>query len=550
MKIAIAQIDTTIGAFAQTHDKILQMCQEAVGKGADLILFPELCITGYPPQDLLEQDDFLDSADHTLNQLVQNISGIYAVLGTVLRNPRKRGKRLFNSAVVIGDGEILSTVHKRLLPTYDVFDEARYFAPGPPSAPVEILGRRIGITICEDAWNEVDGCPWCEQYEFDPVADLVSAGAELIINISASPFCVGKRAVRKSIFSQCARRHRVPFLFCNAVGGQDSLVFDGSSMGISERGELFASGAEFKEELFLLDSDKGEGTLAEWNQQDEAQILQALQLALRDYMGKCGIDKVTLGLSGGIDSALTAAVAAMAIGRENVLGILMPSPYTSTESIEDATALATALGIETVTLPISAIFSSYVDTLSDLFRGRPMDVTEENIQARIRGNLLMAVSNKFGHMVLSTGNKSEFAVGYCTLYGDMTGGYALISDVPKTMVYRVCRYINSLNPVIPERMFTKPPSAELRPDQKDEDDLPPYEILDPIVELYLEQRMSPGEIVAQGFGREDVRRVISLIERNEYKRYQAAPGPKITSKAFNCGRRYPIAHGFRNWQQI
>ncbi len=544
VQIALAQIDSTIGAFEKNSRKIAELCSKAARKGAELVIFPELALTGYPPRDLLERPDFVEAAGRALEGLSGQISETCCLLGTIRPNPSGRAKPLFNSAVLLGNGQILAEVHKRLLPTYDVFDEARYFAPGPSSDPVEFKGLRLGVTICEDAWNEAEGCAWCEHYADDPVAELAEKGAQAIINISASPFTVGKRALRQEIFSKAAARFRLPFIFCNAVGGQDCLVFDGSSMAIGPDGRLFAASAEFREELLLIDISRCEGPISRWSESDEAQILSALELALKDYMGKCGIRSVTLGLSGGIDSALTAAIAVRALGPENVLGVLMPSAYTSKESIEDARQLAEALEIETVTLPITDIFASYIETLSDLFEGHPVDVTEENIQARIRGNLLMAISNKFGHMVLSTGNKSELAVGYCTLYGDMTGGYALISDLPKTMVYKVARYVNSLSPVIPERVFVKPPSAELRPGQTDQDDLPPYEVLDPILELYLEQRLSARQIVEEGFRPEDVKRVISLVERNEYKRFQAAPGPKITSKAFCCGRRYPIAQGF------
>lgn len=548
MQIALAQIDSTIGAFEENCARILSACKQAAARGADLVVFPELALTGYPPKDLLERPDFVEAAARALEGLkarIHEVAGDTAcLLGTIRPSRSGAGKPLHNSAVLLQSGRILAEVHKRLLPTYDVFDEARYFAPGDRSEPVAFKSLRLGITICEDAWNEAQGCSWCEHYQADPVADLAAAGADVIINISASPFIVGKRELRRRLFSAQAARFKLPFLFCNSVGGQDCLVFDGASMAISPEGRLFSSVAQFREETCFAELPQCRGKLAAWDEEDEAQILAALELALKDYMAKCGIGSVTLGLSGGIDSALTAAIAARALGPDKVLGVLMPSAYTSRESIEDAEALAAALEIETVTLPITDIFASYMDTLSELFEGRAVDVTEENIQARIRGNLLMAISNKFGHMVLSTGNKSELAVGYCTLYGDMTGGYALISDLPKTMVYRVARHLNSLRPVIPERIFIKPPSAELRPGQTDQDDLPPYEVLDPILELYLEQRMSARQIVERGFSKEDVRRVISLVERNEYKRFQAAPGPKITSKAFCCGRRYPIAQGF------
>ena len=545
LKIALAQINPTIGAFEQIRQAIKHECLTAKGRGCDLIVFPELCITGYPPKDLLERSDFVEEAEKSLAILVEEIDGIGVLVGTVTKNRSGVGKPLYNSAVLFENGKIIATVHKQLLPTYDVFDEARYFRPGPKADPVSFRGASLGITICEDIWNEPTLCPHCETYDRDPVGDLCQKGAQLIINISSSPFSIGKVEVREKILSGIAEKYNVPTIYCNSVGGQDCLVFDGASVCFLPNKQCIARAYQFKSDLVFADLKTQKGTLRPTAASEEEQIASALILALRDYTRRCSIKKVTLGLSGGIDSSLTALLATLALGPDNVLGVLMPSAYTSKESIEDAKALADNLGIPTVTLSIVPVFQAYLDVLSDIFEGLPMNVAEENIQARIRGNLLMAISNKLGHMVLSTGNKSELAVGYCTLYGDMSGGYALISDLPKTMVYKVADFLNKQYFCIPKRVFEKPPSAELRPDQTDQDDLPPYEVLDPILELYMEQKLSPSQIVQHGFDKETVKRIVSLVDRNEYKRLQAPLGPKITMKAFCCGRRYPVAHGYR-----
>ncbi len=545
MKIALAQTNHTIGAFEENLENIARVSQKALGKGARLVIFPELALAGYPPKDLLERPDFVKKANIALERLCEKRLNIAILLGTITENTTGIGKPLFNSAVLIDNGRIVSTIHKQLLPTYDVFDEARYFKEGDIQDPVTLEDLKIGITICEDIWNEPGLCPKCESYERDPVKELVKKGVDLLVNISSSPFCIGKLELRKNILKALSIQYNIPFLYCNSVGGQDCLVFDGASFCMSQDGQVVCQAHPFEEDLVIYDTYTKRGEIHSVYSCDEEAVSMALVLALRDYTRRCGIKKVTLGLSGGIDSSLTACLAVDALGRKNVLGVLMPSPYTSKESIEDALELARNLNIETVTLPITEIFESYMKTLNGIFSGLPMNVTEENIQARIRGNLLMAISNKLGHMVLSTGNKSEFAVGYCTLYGDMSGGYALISDVPKQLVYRVSRFINRKHQVIPERVFEKPPSAELRPNQKDQDDLPPYEILDPILELYLEERLSVDEICKRGFDEETVKRIVRMVDRNEYKRIQAPLGPKITSKAFCCGRRYPVAHGYR-----
>ncbi len=545
MRIALAQIDSTIGAFGENVDAMVAICDEARDRGCDLVVFPELSITGYPPRDLLERKDFVTGALDALDELMSRVRGIGVLCGTITRNDSGVGKPLFNSAVLFEQGKLLHMVHKRLLPSYDVFDETRYFKPGPASEPVCFHGLHLGITICEDIWNEPEFCPSCETYDIDPVEDLARRGAAFFINISASPFCLEKPEIRARIIRGLAKKYHSPFLYCNAAGGQDCLVFDGRSFGVRPDGEIFAQASDFCQDLLIVETSDLSGDVKEISSSPEEQVFKALVLALRDYTRRCGITKVTLGLSGGIDSSLTACLAVEALGRPNVLGAIMPSAYTSKESLEDARLLAANLGIEIVHLPISLIFEAYLQTLEEPFSGLPMDVTEENIQARIRGNLLMALSNKLGYMVLSTGNKSELAVGYCTLYGDMSGGYALISDVPKTLVYKVARYVNRHEQFIPERVFQKPPSAELRPGQKDEDDLPPYHILDPVLELYLEKRFTPREIIARGFEEAMVKRIVRMVDSNEYKRVQAPLGPKVTGKAFCCGRRYPVAHGFR-----
>ncbi len=545
MKIALAQINPTIGAFEETRQMICEHCQRARGKGCELVIFPELAITGYPPRDLLERPDFIKQAARSLSILVNEIRGIGVLVGTVTENRSGVGKPLYNSAVLFEDGNLLATFHKQLLPTYDVFDEARYFRPGPVSEPVYFHGKRLGVTICEDIWNEPALCPHCESYDRDPVEDLFKKGADVLINISSSPFSLGKLELRQNILSGIADRYNAPVIYCNSVGGQDCLVFDGASLCMAPGEKIISRAGQFCEDQVMVDLDAQTGEVRQGPVCHEEQVVSALVLALKDYTRRCSIKKVTLGLSGGIDSSLTAVLAVKAMGKENVLGVLMPSAYTSRESLEDAKALAKNLGIKTVTLSIVPVFDAYLEVLSTVFEGLPMDVTEENIQARIRGNLLMAISNKLGHMVLSTGNKSELAVGYCTLYGDMSGGYALISDLPKTLVYKVARFVNEKEAFIPERVFEKPPSAELRPGQTDQDDLPPYEVLDPILEYYMEQRLSPLEIVEMGFDKETVKRVISMVDKNEYKRLQAPLGPKITVKAFCCGRRYPVAHAYR-----
>ena len=541
MKIALGQINPTVGDFAGNARKIIDFAQAAKSQGAGLILFPELSVCGYPPRDLVERTSFVVHNRESAEHIAAETHGIAVICGLVTPAHADTGKSVMNSAALLIDGNIKFVQSKMLLPTYDVFDEMRNFAPARSQALLPFCGKQMALTICEDAWN--DKHFWNRRlYSFDPVEALVQAGGNFVLNISASPFWAGKRELRREMLATIARNDHVPVAFVNQVGGNDSLVFDGSSMVLDRDGKVIAQGKSFEEDLVLFDSDLLTGELHEQIEGEEASTYSALVLGTRDYIRKCGFRQAIIGLSGGIDSALTAAIAVEAIGPENVIGVGMPGPYSSPGSITDAKALATNLGICFEILPITDIFAGYCKVLREVFEGRSEDVTEENIQSRIRGSLLMALSNKFGALVLSTGNKSELGVGYCTLYGDMAGGLAVISDVPKTMVYRLSRYVNSRSPVIPAATLEKPPSAELRPGQMDSDSLPPYDVLDAILEDYVEQAHSAEEIARDhGFAVEVVRSVIRMIERNEYKRQQAAPGIKISSKAFGYGRRFPIA---------
>ena len=520
---------------------MVQFARRAKAHGAELILFPELSVCGYPPRDLVERPSFVAHNLEAVERIAAEARGIAIICGLVTRAQSEAGKSVLNSAALLKDGKIAFLQSKMLLPSYDVFDEMRNFAPAKSQALFPFSGKQMALTICEDAWNDKQF--WNKPlYPFDPVESLVKAGGNFILNISASPFWVGKRELRQDMLATIARKYKLPVLMVNQVGGNDSLIFDGSSLAFNPAGEVIARGKSFAEDLIYVDSDQGTGDLLEQPEGEEASVYGALVLGTRDYVRKCGFGQVIVGLSGGIDSALTAAIAVEAIGKENVMGVGMPGPYSSRGSVDDARHLAKNLGIRFELLPISDVFDSYKKTLAHTFAGRPEDVTEENMQARIRGALLMALSNKFGSIVLSTGNKSEISVGYCTLYGDMVGGLAVISDVPKTMVYRLSKYVNSRAQVIPEGTLEKPPSAELRPDQKDTDSLPEYEVLDVILEDYVEDSRTPEQIIAdRGFAPEQVRRVIRMVERSEYKRQQAAPGLKISTKAFGYGRRFPIA---------
>ncbi|MGD9106360.1 MAG: NAD+ synthase [Desulfobacterales bacterium] len=546
MKIAIAQINPIIGDFNYNFGKIKYFADKAVALNCDMVVFSELVISGYPPRDLLEKNDFIDANFACLNRLLSSIKGIGVICGFVDKNFTDKGKPLFNSAVHFEDGQILHKVHKRLLPTYDIFDESRYFEPGRESLPYPYKGHRIGLTVCEDAWNDEDIFRR-RLYATDPVALVVKAGADLVINVSASPFYVGTREFRWNMFGSMARKYGVPLIFANQVGGNDSVLFDGISTVFDKNGNVVTRACDFDEDLIVFDSESpelSEGDLHLIANSDTESILKALVMGTRDYVTKCGFSKVVVGLSGGIDSALTACIAVQALGRENVSVVFMPSQYTSKENFEDTQKLAENLGIVLTRIPIDGIFREFLKFISPSFNKKEPDITEQNVQARIRGTILMGLSNKHGSLVLSTGNKSELAVGYCTLYGDMTGGLAVISDIPKTTVYDLARFINLEKEFIPPRIITKAPSAELKPDQTDQDDLPSYELLDSILKAYIEDLKGADELVQMGFERDIVEEVIFKVDRNEYKRYQAAPGLKVTSKAFGYGRNYPIVQGY------
>jgi len=541
VKIALGQINPTVGDFSGNAAKIIDFSRRARAAGAGLILFPELSVCGYPPRDLVERPTFVARNRTSAERIAAETAGIAVICGLVTPAHSDTGKAVMNSAALLMDGKVAFVQSKMLLPTYDVFDEMRNFAPAKSQELFSFCGNRMALTICEDAWNDKQF--WVKRlYTVDPVESLMKAGGNFVLNISASPFWIGKGELRRDMLASIARQHQVPVVLVNQVGGNDSLVFDGSSIVLNREGNVIAQGKSFEEDLIYFDSQDFSGEMHDQVAGDEASAYSALVLGTRDYMHKCGFQKAIIGLSGGIDSALTAVIAADAVGRENVIGVGMPGPYSSPGSIEDARALAKNLGIRFELLSINPAYEAYRGTLQQVFSGQKEDVTEENIQARARGTLLMALSNKFGAIVLSTGNKSELGVGYCTLYGDMVGGLAVISDVPKTLVYRLSEYANSRYPAIPRATLEKPPSAELRPNQKDSDSLPPYEILDAILDDYVEDSHPAEQIAAdRGFDIEVVRRVIRLVDRAEYKRQQAAPGLKISPKAFGYGRRFPIA---------
>jgi NAD+ synthase (glutamine-hydrolysing) len=544
MKVTLAQLNSFVGDIEGNKSKIMNTVSQQNEAKSDLVVFPELFLVGYPPKDLLERPWFIDKAQQAIKELVQ-FSARYPhtgiLFGAPLPTSKKVGKRLYNSAVLIYQGRILGIQHKSLLPTYDVFDEMRYFAPSPEINTFAFKGERLGISICEDAWNDPELWPTGSFYSFDPIEVLADQGATLFVNISASPFFMGKEDIRFRLLRRHAQRHGRPFLFINQVGANDELIFDGCSLGLDRAGEPFAVCPSFTEHIQSVDSE-APGRPGLYIPPDRIEsVCQALVLGVRDYMRKCGFSKAVVGLSGGIDSALTCCLAKEAIGGENVLGLSMPSPYSSKGSVEDSRSLAAHIGIGFQVMPVTTIYQAYLETLKEYFKGKEPDVTEENIQARIRGNILMALANKFGYLVLSTGNKSELAVGYCTLYGDMSGGLAVISDVPKTMVYELAAFVNRHSEIIPREIIDKPPSAELRPNQVDLDNLPPYPVLDKILHDYIEENRSVEEIISLGFDRETVTKVARMVDKNEFKRKQAAPGLKITTKAFGLGRRMPIA---------
>ncbi|MBD2692933.1 NAD+ synthase [Anabaena catenula] len=551
MKIAIAQLNPIIGDLLGNSQKILETAQKAVSENVRLLLTPELSLCGYPPRDLLLNPSFVEAMDFTLQQLAKDLPANLAVLvGTVVKNTEAHitgGKNLFNSIALLEAGKVKQYFHKRLLPTYDVFDENRYFQPGLQANYFTLDDINIGVTICEDLWNNEEF--WGKRsYAVNPIADLSNLGVDLIVNLSASPYTVGKQKLREAMLQHSAVNFKHPVIYTNQIGGNDDLIFDGRSFAVNQHGEIICRAKGFKADLVVVEFDEIQrdlqlGSVSPADESEDEEIWQALVLGVKDYIQKCRFSQVILGLSGGVDSALVAAIATAALGKENVFGVLMPSPYSSQHSISDALALGENLGIKTHILPIGELMQAFDHTLADLFAGTEFGIAEENIQSRIRGNLLMAIANKFGHLLLSTGNKSEMAVGYCTLYGDMNGGLAVIADVPKTRVYSLCHWLNAYNQteIIPQNILTKAPSAELKPGQVDQDSLPAYEILDDILERLIHNHQSAAQIVAAGHDSVIVNRVLQMVARAEFKRRQAPPGLKITDRAFGTGWRMPIA---------
>ena len=549
MKIAIAQINPTIGEIAGNASQILQFARQAEQQNVSLLITPELSLCGYPPKDLLLNGSFIEDMAATIEQLAHDLPQNMAVLvGCVQINDKfhqSGGKPLFNSAALLHQGKVEQVFHKRLLPNYDVFDEHRYFEPGLQINSFSFSSLKVGVTICEDFWNDEDF--WGKRsYATNPIADLAALNVDLIVNLSASPYSAAKPHLREAMLRHAAIRHQKPIIYANQVGANDDLIFDGCSVIFNRQGEVIGRAKAFETDLLVVEFDEQlvdlqPSIITPMPENDDEEIYQALVLGVRDYSRKCGFTKVVIGLSGGVDSALVAQIATSALGKENVLAVLMPSPYSSDHSVQDALHLAKNLGIQTQTLPIGDLMKGYDTTLEPLFVNTSFGLAEENIQSRIRGNLLMAIANKFGYLLLSTGNKSEMAVGYCTLYGDMNGGLAAIADVPKTRVYSICNWINRHNEIIPTNILTKPPSAELKPGQVDADSLPPYEVLDDILHRSIHNYQSAAQIVAAGHDKATVTRILALVARSEFKRRQAPPGLKITDRAFGTGWRMPIA---------
>lgn len=540
----MAQINPTIGDLEGNLGRIRNAIEEGGALGADLVVFSEMALSGYPCRDLLDKPEFISANAQALERLIQQARGPAVLIGHFAERQADTGKRLANCATLFANGAVLARHEKILLPAYDVFDELRYFQPGGKATVVPFKGQRLGITICEDIWN-IPGFYDRDGYPRNPVTELVREGIDCLINLSASPYRIGRGVRRLELAREIIKETGAPLLLVNQVGGNDDLLFDGHSFALNSAGETLAQARGFEEDSVLVDLQSPASEATAWERCEEEEIFKALVLGVRDYLNKCGYKKAVLGLSGGIDSSVVAVIAKEALGADHVTGISMPSVYTANASQEDAQALARCLGIRFETIPIGSVFEAYKDSLRGLFGDTPEDVTEENIQARIRGNLLMAVSNKWGSMVLSTGNKSEMSVGYCTLYGDMAGGLSVISDVLKTRVYRLARWINRGGEVIPDRVLTRPPTAELRPNQTDQDSLPPYDVLDAILEAYVERHESVEEIARLGHDPALVREVTGKVDNNEYKRNQSAPGLKVTGKAFGSGRRLPIAQRFR-----
>jgi NAD+ synthetase len=544
LKIGVLQLNSTVGDFAANRQKLLAGYEKACALGAEFVIAPELFLCGYPPRDLLLRDDFVAANRAALEETAEKTGAIPLCVGFVDRNSERPGRALRNSAAVLQNGKIIWRTHKSLLPTYDVFDEDRYFEPAKNVAPFEFNGRKLGITVCEDIWNDQDF--WPERiYRRDPVKELILQGAEIILNISASPWSDGKEKMRLEMLRRVARDEKIPLAYANLVGANDELIFDGHSAAIDSRGEVIAFGKGFSEEVFVADLDMDLPPVKIAWPVREQQLFSALSLGIRDYVHKCGFKSVLVGLSGGIDSALVAVLAADALGADKVLGVSMPARYSSEGSLSDAAALAKNLGIRYEVLPIEPVFNSVERQLEKVFAGTKPNEAEENLQSRLRGVTLMALSNKFGALVLTTGNKSEMATGYCTLYGDMCGALAVIADVFKTDIYKIARWTNREKIIIPENSISKPPSAELRPNQKDQDSLPEYEMLDAILDLYVVKNLGKEEIIKKGFDVAVVNDVLNKINFSEYKRRQAAPGLKISPRAFGMGRRIPIAQRFR-----
>jgi NAD+ synthetase len=542
MKIGFLQLNSTIGDFAANKKKLLAGYGKAVSLGAEFVLAPELFLCGYPPRDLLLRADFIEANLEALDDVAKKAGPVPLCLGFVDKNSERPGRALRNAAAILQNGKIAWRTNKCLLPTYDVFDEDRYFEPAKTIAPFEFNGRKLAVTICEDIWNDEDF--WPERlYRRDPVKDAISRGADMVLNISASPWHDGKENVRLEMLRRVARDEKIPLAQVNLVGANDELIFDGHSVALDAHGNVIVMGNGFAEDVLVADMAAAGQPPVSFPRR-EAQIFSALSLGIRDYVRKCGFKSVILGLSGGIDSALTAVLAADALGKENVLGVAMPARYSSEGSLTDAGALAKNLGIRFEVLPIEPVFLAVEEQLRNVFAKLKPDQTEENVQSRLRGTTLMALSNKFNGLVLTTGNKSEMAVGYCTLYGDMNGALAPLADVFKTDIYKIARWVNREREVIPQNSIDKPPSAELRPNQKDQDSLPPYETLDAILDLYVVKNLSCEQIIEKGFDAVMVGDVLNKINFTEYKRRQAAPGLKISPRAFGMGRRIPIAQRF------
>ncbi|HLY10781.1 MAG TPA: NAD+ synthase [Planctomycetota bacterium] len=540
MKIAAAQINPTIGDIQGNVDKILQYIGRAKELGAQLVVFPELCLTGYPPRDLLDRAAFIDQNIAALGELAHKVKDISALVGFVEKNLSAEGKPLYNAAALLEGGEIAYVTFKSLLPTYDVFDEARYFEPAAGTAPLKIGAQKIALTLCEDIWTDEMCGP--RKYAKDPLAEMAKKKFQLILNMSASPWSVGKEVLREELMKKQAKTYNCPVICVNQVGGNDELVFDGNSIAVDASGNVIAHAKPFEEDIILIDLDYGAGDQHGVKLSDADATYRALVLGTRDYAHKCGFKKAVVGLSGGIDSALVAVIAAEALGPDNVLGVSLPSQFTSEASKKDAQSLAQHLGIDFKTIPIQPIFDAFSGEVGKVISGRQGDLSEQNLQSRIRGTVLMSISNKQGHLLLSTGNKSELATGYTTLYGDMAGGMDVLADVPKTLVYRIAKeVVNSGRELIPANTIQRPPSAELRHNQRDTDDLPEYDVLDPILKLYIEEMKSPEDIVAAGHAKDVVDKVVALVEKSEYKRRQTPVGIRVTTKAFGTGRRLPIA---------